>query len=246
MRNPVRSGSIWLVITLAIVATGNGCGGGQAQTPAKTSSEKATTVTHSAVLTTEPASVSVTDETTPLVETTAPAGGKKVESAKPVTTLNDDEIVTVLIVANQGEVTTAELALKRASSTDVKEFAGMMKMQHGAGAQRAKAVQAKSMLKSAPSDLSTKIDDDVTAMVRELKTKEGDAFDRIYMDAQWKAHKDLLGTMDDRLIPSASKGDVKSLLTEQRRHVADHLAKAEEIRDKLNGASSPPISMKRH
>jgi putative membrane protein len=158
--------------------------------------------------------------------------------AKTDKPLSDAEILTTLVAANDGEVQMAELALKKATLGDVKQFAGMMKSHHTAGSQKTKALQTKTKLGTASSDLSTHLENDAIATIKDLRDKEAASFDRAYMSSQVKAHKDVLAAIDNRLLPSVTNGEVKTILGETRRTVADHLTKAEDIQKKLDATSS--------
>jgi|GEM_PF-766510 len=158
--------------------------------------------------------------------------------AKTEKPLSDAEVLGVATAANDGEVLTAELAIKKATTPDVKQFAGMMKSHHQTALQKGKKLQSKTKLEAAESDASAYLKADADKTLKELRDKDGKAFDRAYMDAQVKAHKDVLTVLDNRLIPSASNGEVKSMLTEMRRTVADHLVKAEDLQKKTDPTSS--------
>ncbi len=67
-----------------------------------------------------------------------------------------------------------------------------------------------------------------------LKAQKGKDFDKAYMDAQVKAHRDVLAVFDTKLLPNAQNVELKSTLTDARSHVAAHLAKAEDIQSKLD------------
>ena len=167
--------------------------------------------------------------------TTPPDDKVLAKTEKP---LSDTEVLGVAVAANDGEVQMAELAIRKASSPDVKQFAGMMKSHHQTALQKGKKLQSKTKLEPSESDASAYLKSDADKTMKELRDKEGKAFDRAYMDAQVKAHKDVLTVLDNRLIPSANNGEVKSMLTEMRRTVADHLVKAEDIQKKTDPTAS--------
>ncbi len=157
------------------------------------------------------------------------------KTAKP---LSDAEVLGVAVAANDGEVTMAEMALKKANGADVKQFAGMMKTHHTQGLQKTKTLADKSKLGTSESDLSAALKSEVESAVKDMRDKDGKAFDRAYMDTQVRAHKDVLTAIDNRLVPSAQNGEVKTMLTEMRRVVADHLSKAEAIQKKMDPTAS--------
>ena len=53
-----------------------------------------------------------------------------------------------------------------------------------------------------------------------MKGQKGKDFDKAYIDAQVKAHRDVLNVIDNKLLPSVQNGDLKTMLTDERSHVA--------------------------
>ncbi len=166
--------------------------------------------------------------------TTAEPPAKPVE--KPLT---DGEIVQVTSTANNGEIEMATLATKNATSADVKGFAAMMITQHRDMETKGKALAAKAKITPADNDAATSLKSDVASVVSSLKTQKGKDFDKAYIESQVKAHRDVLNLFDNKLLPNAQNGELKTLLTDARSHVAAHLAKAEEIQTKLDAGAKP-------
>ena len=165
------------------------------------------------------------------------AGTDTTTSPKPAEKpLTDAEIVAVTSTANNGEIDMANLATKTATNADVKNFAAMLITQHRDMETKGKALAAKAKITPADNDASTALKSDVQSTITSLKTQKGKDFDKAYMESQVKAHRDVLNLFDNKLLPNAQNGDLKTLLTDGRSHVAAHLAKAEEIQRKLDAA----------
>ncbi len=165
------------------------------------------------------------------------AGSDTTTSPKPAEKpLTDAEIVAVTSTANNGEIDMANLATKTATNADVKNFAAMLITQHRDMETKGKALAAKAKITPADNDASTALKSDVQSTITSLKTQKGKDFDKAYMESQVKAHRDVLNLFDNKLLPNAQNGDLKTLLTDGRSHVAAHLAKAEEIQRKLDAA----------
>ena len=173
------------------------------------------------------------------------AGSDTTMAAKPAAKpLTDGEIVAVTSTANAGEIEMANLAAKTATNADVKNFAAMMITQHKDMETKGKALAAKAKITPADNDASTALKTDVQSTITSLKTQKGKDFDKAYMESQVKAHRDVLNLFDNKLLPNAQNGDLKTLLTDGRSHVAAHLAKAEEIQKKLDSApAAKPAAM---
>lgn len=167
-------------------------------------------------------------------------GGNKV-LAKTEKPLSDAEVLGVVLTANEGEVQMAEQAIKKAKSKEAKDFAMMMKTHHTQGATKTKSVATKTKLAQKDSDLSSFLKTDTEKTLKDLQNKEGADFDKAYMDSQLAAHKAVLAAIDNRLVPSAQNADVKSLVTETRKTVADHITKAEDVQKKVDATASNDV-----
>jgi putative membrane protein len=113
---------------------------------------------------------------------------------------------------------------------------------------KGKALATKAKITPADSDTSNNLKNDVTDTVATLKAQKGKDFDRAYIDAQVKSHRDVLSVMDNKLIPNAQNTDLKTQLTDARSHVASHLAKAEDLQSKMDSGSTtttPPTKPKK-
>jgi putative membrane protein len=153
--------------------------------------------------------------------------------AKTEKRLSDAEVLGVATAANAGEVRMAEVGLKHATAQDVKDFAMLMKKSHQAALHEGKALEEKTKLRSAESEVGAYLKSNVEQVLKDLEGKTGKDFDRTFIDAQVKVHRDTLTAIDNRLIPSATDPKVKSLVTSIRHTVSDHLSKAEAIQKKL-------------
>jgi len=147
---------------------------------------------------------------------------------------SDAEVLSVALAVNDGEVQMAEMAKKSADNAEVKSFAQMMSTHHTAGMQKVRTLQSKTKIELKENDLTMKVKNDAGQAMAQLRDKKGKEFDRLYMDTQVRMHKEALDAFDNRMIPAISNGEVKTGLTEMRKQVADHLAKAEQIQKKID------------
>ncbi len=172
----------------------------------------------------------------------ADASGRKHSQAlaKTEKALSDGQVMGVLLAANEGEIQLADMATQKASSTNVKQFAAMMKTHHTSALMKTKGLETKARITTAESDLATYLRSDAVATSLELRDKDASAFDHAYLDAQVRGHKDVLAAIDNRLMPSASNGEIRSILVDTRRLVAGHLTKAEELQRSVDGTASLP------
>jgi putative membrane protein len=158
--------------------------------------------------------------------------------AKTVTSLSDGEVLAIENALNNGEITLAERAKKSASNTQVKDFAAMMITQHRDALNKAKTVAKKNKITAQDNDVSNKLKSDASSTMTDLKDKKGHDFDTAYIDSQVKMHKDGLDLIDNQLLPSVKNGELKDQITTARRHVADHLSKAQDIQSRLQAVGT--------
>jgi putative membrane protein len=156
------------------------------------------------------------------------------EKAKTTPLASDGEVLSFVMAVNDGEVQMAEMAKKGADNAEVKNFAGMMSTHHTQGMAKVRSLQGKTKIELKDNELTQKAKNDASQNMAVLRDKKGKEFDRLYMDTQVRMHKDALDALDNRVIPGISNGEVKTGVSEMRRQVADHLAKAETIQKKLD------------
>ena len=144
-------------------------------------------------------------------------------------TINDAQIASIVVTANQVDIDAGTIALDRASSPAVKQFAQLMVTDH-AGVNKA-AVELATKLKVTPQDNPTsqslKTGGDKHAA--QLKTLSGAAFDRAYIDHEVAYHQQVLDAVDKVLIPGATNAELKALLVKVRPAFAAHLEHAKTL-----------------
>lgn len=175
---------------------------------------------------TDMASTSKPDTTVATPADTKPAAAK----------LSDGEIAAVESAANQGEIAMAQLANKTSKNAQVKSFASMMVKDHTEADTKAKKIGQTAKITPTENEVSSKVKSDGDATMTTLKAAKGAEFDRAYMDAQVKAHTDVLSAIDDKLLPNVQNAELKKHLEDVRTHVAHHLEKAKEISQALPAA----------
>lgn len=159
--------------------------------------------------------------------------------ARPLT---DKEIAGVTEAANSSEIEQAKIAEKRAKNPEVRRFAGMMLTHH----QKAQAELTKLGIKTADSPVSIQLDTANASTVDLLKNSTGD-FDRVYIDSQVEAHRNVIALIDAQLLPNAKEPSLRAYLQKIRSQVEEHLRQAEVQQQTLSasaraGHSSPGAS----
>lgn len=143
---------------------------------------------------------------------------------------SDAEIAHIAYTAGALDVEAGKLALKKAQSPAVRQFAQTMVEDHQAVNEQALALVKK--LGVTPKNNATS--EALTAQAREqaarLSTLSGAEFDRAYVGNEVAFHQTVNDTLKKTLIPGADNGELKSLLEtglslfqEHQQH-AEHLA----------------------
>lgn len=148
--------------------------------------------------------------------------------------LDDHEIVKVVLTANEGQKEMAEVAVKKAQSQPVKEFANMMIQDHKGNTTETKALAKQEKIDPKKSDLSKNLEKDGDTWLKDIKKADKGSFDKTYMGAEVTSHEKVLATLDDTLIPQANNAALKAKLQKTREAVAAHLTQAKDIQSKLH------------
>jgi putative membrane protein len=147
--------------------------------------------------------------------------------------LTGPDIAGILTTASQGEIDAGQLASTKAVSPAVRDFANMMVRDHTGALSDARAVFDRSRLVPNASNATAMALQDLSKRTRRsLDQYAGSSFDRAYMQSQVDMHSWLLNQIDASLMPSA-RGDLRTLLVNQRAAVATHLDRARTILNSL-------------
>ena len=141
------------------------------------------------------------------------------------------------------EVELGKLAQQKAQRADVREFAAMMVRDHTAGIQ--KLEQAVTPHRG---EVNTELPDASEELMARLQKLSGAAFDREYMKAMVDGHQEMRGMVTGRLNDAkrmtTSKSGLEQAVDDWAQQalptVEQHLAKAEQINESLQGKSTEP------
>ncbi len=143
--------------------------------------------------------------------------------------LTDGDIVEIVTTANTGEIDAARLAVGRSTNNDVKDFANQMISDHGDVNQQVTALAGKDNIQPRANTTGDKLAADGSALMAKLGGLHGADFDKAYIQSQVDAHTQVLGALDNDLIPGAQSPDLHDLLTQVRPKVAMHLEHAKKL-----------------
>jgi putative membrane protein len=157
--------------------------------------------------------------------------------AQSSTNLNDPQIVKITDSVHNSEIEQARLAQQKTENPQVRQFAAMMIDQHDQARQQESALS----LGSEESPLSRKLQAKSEATLQELRTKQGDSFDRAYIQAQIEGHQEVLETIRNELRPNAQSSQLQVYLQQLEPKVAQHLDHARQAQRGLqSGTTSDP------
>jgi len=108
----------------------------------------------------------------------------KTAAAPPMSAPSTSTFLTNAAVANLFEIESSKLALSKTKTEKVKSFANEMVTDHTAAGEKFKQAVADAKL-TPPAE---KLDAKHQAILDDLKKKEGTAFDKAYIDAQYQGH----------------------------------------------------------
>jgi putative membrane protein len=147
--------------------------------------------------------------------------------------LTDPQIAHIAYTAGQLDIEAAKQALEKSKSKDVRAFADDMVRDHAAVNKQALDLVKK--LKVEPEDNATSqaLTKQAAAKRGELAKLGGAAFDKAYVDNEVAYHKTVNGALETQLIPSASNGELKSLLQTGLKIFQGHEQHAEMVDGKL-------------
>ena len=149
--------------------------------------------------------------------------------------INDAQIASIVVTANQVDIDAGNFAKTRATNPQVKQFAQQMVTDHTGVNKQATALAAK--LKVTPEDnpTSQSLKSGGEANVTKLKTLKGADFDKAYIDHEVEYHQAVLDAVDKTLIPGAKNAELKALLEKTRPAFVAHLEHAKHLQAELSG-----------
>jgi putative membrane protein len=147
--------------------------------------------------------------------------------------INDAQIASIVVTANQVDIDAGQLAAAKASDGQVKRFGRQMAADHEGV--NASAVALATKLKVTPEDnpTSRSLKTGGAENVAHLKTLKGQAFDKAYVDHEVAYHEQVIAAIDKTLIPGAKNDELKALLVKVRPAFVAHLDHAKQLQSTL-------------
>jgi putative membrane protein len=156
-------------------------------------------------------------------------------SAQTGSSINDAQIASIVVTANQVDIDAGKLAASTSTNAEVKKFAQLMVTDHTSVNKQ--AVDLATRLKVTPedNDTSKSLKEGGDKNIATLKGLKGAAFDKAYVDHEVAYHQAVIDAIDKTLIPNAKNADLKALLVKVRPAFMTHLEHAKHLAASLGG-----------
>jgi len=144
--------------------------------------------------------------------------------------LDDPTIVAIFDAANTWDIETGNIAVKKGSTKDVREFGAMLVRDHSAVRGQGRDLAKKlGVTPTPPKDFA--MAKDHYAAVKKLNGLSGAAFDRAFLEHEVAYHKAVIAAINSTLLPALQNQEVKALVIKVAPAFKAHQDAAQ---DKLN------------
>jgi putative membrane protein len=148
-------------------------------------------------------------------------------------TVNDAQIASIVVTANQVDIDAGKLAAASTRNADVKKFAELMVTDHTGVNKQAVDLATKLKVTPQDNDTSKSLKAGGEKNVANLKTLQGAAFDKAYVDNEVTYHQAVIDALDKTLVPNATNAELKALLVKVRPAFVAHLEHAKHLQASL-------------
>ncbi|STX50672.1 Predicted outer membrane protein [Legionella busanensis] len=146
----------------------------------------------------------------------------------------DSQILGILVVLNQNEISAADLVTKKKDvNSSVKKYAKMLAKEHSKNLKETMKL-SHSIGSPIHNDTANNLKQKGQDELNTLNPLTGAALDKAYIDAMVQDHQQAIQLFDNDLLPSVSNKKLKNQLTETRKHLVKHLEEAQQIQKKLD------------
>lgn len=143
--------------------------------------------------------------------------------------LNDAEVASVAVVANQIDIAYAEIAKEKSKDAEILKFAETMKNDHNAVLTQAGALVKKLGVTPQDNAVSKKLLADAETTKKNLRAKSAKEFNKAYIDNEVAYHKAVIAAVEGLLIPETENAELKTLLQNVVPALKTHLEHAEMV-----------------
>ena len=146
--------------------------------------------------------------------------------------LDDPTIVAIFDAANTADIETGELAAKRGSTKEVRDFGAMLARDHRMVRQQGRDLAKKLGVTPTPPADDASGRAHIKAMA-DLRKKSGKAFDHAFLQHEVAFHKSVIDAVTTTLLPAIQNAEVKDLVVKVAPAFQAHMLAAESLDKKL-------------
>jgi len=147
--------------------------------------------------------------------------------------LEDTEVASVAVVANQIDIDYARIALKKSNNKEILEFANRMVNDHNAVIGQAVALVNKLGVNPKDNAISQSLLMDAEKTMKKLERTSKRKFDLAYINNEVAYHKAVIAAVNSVLIPEAENDELKQLLSDVVPALEAHLGHAEMVQKNI-------------
>ncbi len=144
----------------------------------------------------------------------------------PQLKLNDAEIASAAVTANQIDVNYGKIAIKKSKNADVKKFAQTMIDDHSGVIDQAMALAKKLGVTPKTNALTEQLLQGEKETAKKLNSLSGKKFDKAYIDNEVAYHEAVIAAVKNVLIPQTQNAQLKDLLVKVAPVLDHHLTMA--------------------
>jgi putative membrane protein len=144
------------------------------------------------------------------------------------TPLDDATIVAIFDNANTADIETGNLAAKRGSTNEVRQFGAMLARDHAMVRQQGRDLAKKLGVTPTPPAGDTNARDQA-AVMQKLDGLRGREFDRAFLEREIKFHKDVIAAIETTLLPAIKNEELRALVVKVAPAFQAHLTMAENL-----------------
>lgn len=143
--------------------------------------------------------------------------------------VDDAQVIAALITTNSNEVQLMHFVGMTSKDPKIQAFAATLKKHHAQGLMKAMQLGPQTKVQPIEAGPVLEMKEKADEGMAKLAALDGAAFDRAFVDMTIQGHERTLATIDNKLVPAATKPKVKAALTETRAAVAQHLQQAKQL-----------------
>jgi putative membrane protein len=150
--------------------------------------------------------------------------------------LDDPTIVAIFDAANTWDVETGQIAVKKGSNKEVRDFGAMLARDHKMVRQQGRDLAKKlQVTPTPPKDFA--MAKDHAAAVRKLNSLSGKDFDKAFLQHEVDYHKAVIDAVTTTLLPALQNQEVKDLVTKVAPAFTAHMQAAQSLLNKQSAAN---------